>query len=338
MGRIAPFWLLAILVLGLGAGGASGSAGGFTVAFVTDIGASPSPHDLRGVAYLGFVRAVKDFRVRGRAVQYNPKLGVEGTLSALARQRYDLVFTGLSTVDTSQYAAAVTAVATKYPETRFVMHDVPYELLGGRPKNVEGTVWHVEEPAFLAGYLAASLERRRHGRDVIGSVGGFPIPPVQTFIAGYEAGARYADPKIVVLRSYAYDFLDPAKCKAVAKAAIARGAGTVLNVAGACGLGTLEAAKEARVWAIGVDVDQSFLGAQVLTSVLKRWDVEVYETVKALVDGKLRTGGDTVWHLRSGAVGLGRISPKVPHSLIAEMEHVRAKIVAGKIRVPSTIR
>ena len=151
------------------------------------------------------------------------------------------------------------------------------------------------------------MERRRPGKDVIGSVGGLKIPPVDASIAGYEAGARKADPGITTLRGYAFNFFDPAKCRAVALSQIARGAGAVFNVAGACGLGTLQAAKEKRVWGIGVDVDQSFLGPHILTSVLKRFDVEVYAT---LVQGRLKTGGNKVWSLRNRAVGLGKISPR----------------------------
>jgi basic membrane protein A len=69
---------------------------------------------------------------------------------------------------------------------------------------------------------------------------------------------------------------------------------------------------------------------------LKRFDVQVYATVDALVQGRLKTGSSKVWDLRSGAVGLGKISPKVPRSLVRQVESIRKQIVAGKIKVPST--
>jgi basic membrane protein A len=140
-----------------------------------------------------------------------------------------------------------------------------------------------------------------------------------------------------MLRTYANDFLNPEKCKSVALSQVAKGAGAVLNVAGTCGLGTLDTAKEKGVWGIGVDVDQSFLGPHILTSVLKRFDVQIYDTVRALVQGKLRTGGNAVWDVRNGAVGLGKISPKVPRSFVLEVEQVRRQIAAGEIEVPSTL-
>ena len=313
---------------------ASGSPRQFRVAFVTDI-ISTNPHDLRGAIYLGFLRAVKEFSVQGRAVQRNPVQGLGQTLTALARQRYDLIFTGLPNSD--QELQGIGAVAASFPQSRFAIL-LPIQALRSRPKNVQGSLWRVEEPSYLAGYLAALMERRRPGRDVIGSVGGYPVSEVDSFIAGFQAGARKADPGITTLRGYALDFLNAAKCKAVARSQIARGAGVVFNVAGLCGLGTLQAAKEQHVWAIGVDVDQSFLGPQILTSVLKgAQGQDIYLTIKALTQGRLRTGGNSVWDLANGAVGLGKISPKVPHSFIRLLNKVRAEIVAGKIKVPSKI-
>src|SRR5262249_33118380 len=141
------------------------------------------------------------------------------------------------------------------------------------------------------------------------------------------------------LRGYANDFLNSAQCEAGARSEIARGAGVLLNVAGACGLGTLRAAKERHVWGVGVDVDQSFLGPQILTSVLKgARGQDIYLTIGAFAHGNLRTGGNTTWDLANGAVGLGKISPKVPRSFVRRLDTLRAESVAGKIRVPSMIR
>ena len=111
-----------------------------------------------------------------------------------------------------------------------------------------------------------------------------------------------------------------------------------MNVAGLCGLGTLSAAKSKGVWGIGVDVDQSFLGPHILTSVLKRFDVQMYDTVEAFVRGKLRTGGNAVWDLHSGALGLGTISRKVPRRFLRDLDKVRRAIAAGTIRVPTNLQ
>src|SRR5439155_962359 len=134
---------------------------------------------------------------------------------------------------------------------------------------------------YLVGYLAGLEEKRRPGPDLVGSVGGEKQPPVDRFIAGYQAGAKAADPGIKVVNGYSQDFTDQAKCKQIALNQIEQGAGVVFQVAGACGLGALDAAKEKHVWGIGVDADQSFLGPHILTSAVKRVDAAVFLAIKS---------------------------------------------------------
>jgi basic membrane protein A len=105
-----------------------------------------------------------------------------------------------------------------------------------------------------------------------------------------------------------------------------------------CGPGTLQAAKEKGVWAIGVDVDESFRGPHVLTSAIRRGDVWIYKTVESLVDGKLKAGGTVFWDLENDGVDLGKISPKVPRAFIRQVERIRARIEAGKIKVPDRLK
>ena len=125
----------------------------------------------------------------------------------------------------------------------------------------------------------------------------------------------------------------------VALAQIARGSGAVFQVAGGCGLGALDAAKEKHVWGIGVDYDQSALGPHMLTSVLKRMDIAAYEAIRTLVDGTFRAGGTTVYDLANGGVGLGKISARVPPSFLGRVERIRRAIIAGKIGpIPTKVR
>jgi basic membrane protein A len=289
----------------------------------------PDRHDFRNVAYEGFRRAVKEFGVEGRLVQYNPKEGPIPTIRSLAQQKYDLI---IANPVSNEFAS----IATRFPGSTFAMPEAPYQALGRKLKNVQGTIWRVEQPAFLAGYLAALLEKRRPGRDVIGSVNAFTYANAD-FVVAYEAGARRADPGIRTLRGLSRDWLDPSKCRAVAVNQIAKGAGVVFNVAGACGLGTLRAAREKGVWGIGVDIDQAYLGPHVLTSVLKHFDLQAYETVKALVKGRLKTGGNVFWTLGNGGVGLSKISPKVTRSFVRRVEAIRRQIVTGKIKPPNPL-
>ncbi len=276
----------------------------------------------------GFIRAAKRTGARARIVSPDAREDIAGTLTLLARQGHDLVIVDFS------YTAELAEVAPRFPATRFALLDAPLAIVDGTPDNVAAVVTRPNEAAYLAGWLAARLEQRRRGPDVVGVVGGEPIPPVQDFVIGYRAGAKAASPGIRVLAGYSNDFLDPTKCAAVARRQIARGAGTVFDVAGGCGPGTLAAAKAAGVWAIGVDEDRSGLGRHILTSVVKRYDREVALLMRDAADGDLRLGRTTVLGLKAGGAELGRISPRVPTPVLAELAAVRQRIVSGKIRVP----
>ncbi len=175
------------------------------------------------------------------------------------------------------------------------------------------------------------------GEEVVSSVGGERVPVVERWIAGYQAGARGANPRVTTLNSYTDDYYDPVKGRSVALSQIAKGSRVVFQVAGPCGLGALEAASERGVWGIGVDVDQSHLGPHILTSALMRSDVAVFDTIEALARGTLETGRTSRFSLENNGVGLGAISAAVPRSLTAEIEGVRAEIVAGRIPISSSL-
>jgi basic membrane protein A len=283
-------------------------------------------------AYLGLERAVRESGIRGRVLTPAPKEGYVPSLSLLARQNYDLVI-GFGFFA----AAAIDRVATGFPETRFAIIDFAHDDLAHRPTNVVGLVFREEQAGYLAGHLAARVLTLSPGEEVISSVGGQRVPAVERFIAGYEAGARGANPRVTTLNSYTDDFVDPAKGRSVAMSQIAKGSRVVFQVASACGLGALEAAKERGIWGIGVDVDQSHLGRHILTSAVKRMDVAVFDTIAELARGTLETGRTSRFSLQNGGVGLGLISARVPHSLKAEIEDVSAGIVAGKIPIASSV-
>ncbi len=283
-------------------------------------------------AYLGLERAVRELGVRGRVLTPAPKEGYVPSVALLARQKYDLV------IGMGFFAApAIDKVATGFPETRFAIIDVAHDQLAHRPKNVLGLAFSAEEAAYLAGHLAARMLTLSPGQEVISAVGGERVPGVKRWIAGYQAGARAANPRVTTLHGYTDDFLDPVKGRSVALSQIAKGSRVVFQVAAACGLGALEAASERGVWGIGVDVDQSHLGPHVLTSALVRFDVAVFDTIAALARGTLETGRSARFSLENGGVGLGTISAAVPSSLTAELEDVRAQLVAGKIEILSSV-
>ena len=298
-------------------------------------------------AYVGMERAVRELGITGRVLTPAPKEGYVPSLTLCAQQGYDLViaFPGvfggdhrpLETVHLTTGdlpAAAVEAVALRFPDTRFAVIDVAHDALAHRPPNVQSIVFGEEQAGFLAGYLAALVHTLSPGENVISSIGGEPVPAVERYIAGYEAGARLFDPSITILTGYTDNFYDRLKGRSVALGQIARGSRVLFQVAGYCGLGALEAAAEQSVWGIGVDVDQSELGPHILTSAVKRIDVAVFATIERLARGALETGGTSRFPLQEGGVGLGTISDQVPPSMVAQLEELKADIVAGKLTIP----
>jgi len=275
----------------------------------------------------GFLEAEKKLPIQGRVAYLSPTQDPSGTLANLARQRYDLVMVALPRVD------IVYAVARRFAGVRFFLIDTALHGPPHKPRNVQGSIYRTEEAGYLAGYLSALVEGRRPGKHEISVVGGFPVEGVTRWIGGYRAGARKADPAIAVEIDYSDDFANPAKCRRVALGQIAKGSGVVFNVAGACGLGALAAAKAKGVWGVGVDVDQSFLGPHMLTSAVIRLDKGVVAVLRRLVQGRLGVK-DPVFDLHNDGVGLGPISAKVQKPLRLRLERIRKAIVAGKIPVP----
>jgi basic membrane protein A len=298
---------------------------------VTDVGGL-NDRGFNHLAYVGLLRAQKQLGVGIRVAESRSSADYIPNLASFARQGYDLVL-GVGYTE----IAAMGAVAKRFPKTRFAIVDVANGDLAGRPRNALGLLFHEEQVGYLAGYLAGLEAKRLPGKDVVSSVAGEKQPPVDRFVAGYQAGAKRADPGVAAINGYSQDFNDQSKCKAIALNQIGAGSVAVFAVAGGCGLGALDAARERKVWGIGVDADQSFLGPHILTSATKKVDRAVFLAIQSVKSGKFH-GGDAVYGLREGGVGLGKISAKVPKSEIAAVKRIEAQIVAGKIRPPKILR
>jgi basic membrane protein A len=330
----------AVALFVAGCGGSSSSSNtttssqagsGKKVGLVTDIGGL-NDRGFNHLSYVGLQRAAHELGVQTRVYQAKSTQEYVPNLSTFARLGYDLTI-GVGFTE----ATAIDTAATNFPNSNFAIVDVDQTTEPHKPKNLLGLLFKEQETGYLVGYLAALEEKRRPGPDVIGSVGGQKQPPVDRFIAGYQAGAKAADPGIKTLNGYSQDFSDQAKCKQVALNQIEQGAGVIFQVAGGCGLGALDAAKEKGVWGIGVDADQSFLGPHILTSAVKRVDTAVFDAIKLVVDGKFK-GGNMVFGLKDNGVAIGKISPKVPQSEIAKVNQVRADIISGKINnIPTEV-
>jgi basic membrane protein A and related proteins len=300
----------------------------FKIALVTDVG-QLNDRGFNQLAHEGLKRAEKDLGVDIRVAQSESAADYVPNHTTLARQGFDLII-GVGFAQ----GEAVASAAKSFPESRYAIIDVDQTTLPGKPANVVGILFREEQAGYLAGVLAG---RSVKGSPIIGSVGGYKEPPVDRFIAGYQAGARSVLPEVQTLNGYSSDWDDQAKCKEIALNQISRGASVVFQVAGGCGLGALDAAQDRNIWGIGVDADQSFLGQHVLTSAMKRVDEAVFRTIRAVVDGRWQGGVNLTFGLQDDGVGLGTINSQVPEEDRRALDEARQKIIAGEVEIPRTL-
>jgi basic membrane protein A and related proteins len=301
------------------------------VGLVTDIGGL-NDRSFNQLANEGLQRAKSQLGVDTRVLPSKSNADYVPNLSSLAQQKYDLVI-GVGFL----MADAMDTVASKFPNTKFAIIDVDQSTLKHKPSNVEGLLFKEQQSGYLAGYLAGLYVKAKGGQQVIGSVGGQKIPPVDHYIAGYQAGAKAADSKIQTLNGYSQDFVDQAKCKELALNQIQQGAQVVFQVAGQCGLGAIDAAKEKGVQAIGVDADQSYLGPEVLTSAIKKVDVAVFDTVKSVQDGSYQGGSNKTFEVSNNGTGIGKVS-STGQKYASKLDAVRKKLSSGAINPPDTVK
>jgi basic membrane protein A len=240
-------------------------------------------------------------------------------------------------------AEGTATVAKRFPQGKFAIVDYsvkapPFANAKGKVlfKNVVGLTFATNENSYMIGCLAG-LMAKRDGGNTVSAVGGLKIPTVDIFIAAYRAGAAKCAPGTKTLIDYSQDFVDQAKCKELALNQIEAGSKVVFQVAGGCGLGALDAAKEQSVWGVGVDNDQSFLGAHILTSAVKKVDVAVAGVIVATKNGTYKGGTDLNFNLKNKGVAIGKISRRVPPAYIKRMNAIGAQILAGKIKPPTKV-
>ena len=301
--KLIPLAIVAVAAIvvaamaGLASSGSSDAAAKvYKVGLVSDVGRF-NDRSFNQSALDGLRRAQRVLKVQGRAVESRQTSDYIPNLSSLARQRYDVTISvGFLLAD------ATNTVANELHELE--VRD--RRLLGERAavhenKNVRGLTFATNENSYMIGCLSALMANQR-GRKVISAVGGIKLPTVDIFIAGYRAGARRCVPGTQVLIGYSQDFVAQDKCKEIALNQIAQGSRVVFQVAGGCGLGALDAAKERGVWGLGVDKDQKNLGRHILTSAVKRVDQSVFLTAKAVKEGTFKGGTDAVFNLKNGGV------------------------------------
>jgi len=338
---------LAVLVgVLLAAGGAAATkakkGSTFTAGLVSDIGKF-NDKGFNEDQLAGITRAAKVLHIKKITLQSNSSSDYLPNMTTEIRE-------GANIVSAAGYllAPTVAQLASQFPKVDFTITDDSVASKTGDfskkafkadhakfyTKNIEGLVYASNESGCLVGYLAGEMVKAKGGKQVIGATGGIEIPAVDDYIVGYNYCAKMADPGVKVLVGYSNDFVAQDKCKTLAQDQISEGSQVEFQVAGGCGLGTLNAAAQAGIWGIGVDVDQYSLAKHVLTSALKRVDNGIFDADKQAKAGHFKGGHDLLFDLRNNGVGVGKISPKVPKAYVTKMRALEAKIKSGKVHVP----
>ena len=328
--------LAAIAALVISTAGSARSNAGFKMAIVTDIG-SLQDRSFNQLANQGRQAAQGELRIPTRVYQTTSEAQRIPNALAACRAGYPMIFeVGFLNFN------ALNTVAPKCTKAQWAGVDINWQTdLKSHPKNAAGIIFAEQEAGYLVGYLAGLEIKKEGGPQIISAVGANDVPAIVRYISGYIQGAKKANPKITVLANYANDltFSDQAKCKETALGQIQKGTRAIFQVAGLCGLGALQAAKEAKnVWGIGVDADQLYLGPFMMTSALKRVNVAVLDLTKLAYAGNLTTGRNYNYNLRNNGVGLGSVSKKVPKAFVAKTVAVGKLIAQGKIKVKPTIK
>ena len=236
------------------------------------------------------------------------------------------------------FGEPITVVAAEYPETSFAIVDSVVDA-----PNVAGLIFSEEQGSFLVG-AAAALKSQT---GVVGYIGGVNIPLIHAFEAGFLAGVQAVDPSIEVISQYVTEppdfsgFNDPAAGRVIAQSMFERGADVVYHAAGGTGGGLFQAAKDyseandTHVWAIGVDSDQYLTAPDfqdyILTSMLKRVDVAVFNTIAAVQAGSF-SAGPQVFDLSVDGVGYSTSGGHID-DIVSQLDAFKEQIVSGAVVV-----
>jgi basic membrane protein A len=303
------------------------------VGLVFDVGGL-GDKSFNDAAHRGLVRAKTELGVQTQYIEPGDGSDRESALRQRAAAGDQLVI-GVGFV----FSDDITKLATQFPDTKFACID--YTLPQGvekTPPNLVGLRFREHEGSFLVGAIAGRVTKTKK----LGFVGGMKIPLIRKFEAGYEAGVKHVCKDCTILSAYAGTepkaFADPTKGKELALAQYARGVDIIYHASGKTGDGVFDAAKEHKKLAIGVDSDQ-FHAAPccVLTSMIKKVDVAVFDAIKKVTTGKFENG---VHEFGLAEEGVGFVyddnnKAMIPQAVADEVNGLAKQIVAGTIKVPS---
>ena len=336
------FAILATTVLA--ACGPAAGAGKLKVGLVTDTG-GVNDKSFNQSAWAGVQKAASELGVEAKFIESKQPTDYEKNIDQFATEKYDVIITvGFLMGD------ATAAKAKQYPDIKFAIIDQSYYPTkdsvacpdtvkdcydDGGLKNVTSLMFQEDQVGYLAGVLAAGMSKS----GTVCTVSGMEIPPVERYVVGYQAGAKFVNPDIKTLNVYIPSFTDPAKGKETGVSMIGQGCDVVFGVGGNTGNGGLLAAKEAGLMGIGVDVDQYLTYPEVkdslISSAMKNVDVAVFEYLKSVNDGSSKGGVNTA-NMSNGGVGLAPFhdfDSKVPEDIKTKIKDATEGIKNGSITI-----
>lgn len=278
-------------------------------------------------AYEGATRAEKELGIELKYVEATDANALENLHRSFARKNFDLII-GIGFAQTE----AVKKVSAQFPAIKFAIVDGE-----ATAPNVRSLLFEEHEGSFVVGAIAAL--KSKTGK--IGYIGGMDIPMIRRFALGYKAGAQHINPKIQVTENFigttGEAWNNPAKAKELALSQYGSQVDVIFVAAGASGSGVFDAAEEKKLFAIGVDSNQDWMKPGfILTSMLKRVDVAVFDTISQTKDGKFSAGA-----VRFGLKDKGVDYSVDSHNdkiLTADIrkkaDDIKQQIIAGKIKVP----
>lgn len=278
-------------------------------------------------AYNGAMKAKDELGVTVKIIEPRDISSYEPSMEMFAARKFDLVI-GIGFA----HKEAMLKVAKRHPQVHFGIVDAKVAL-----PNVASLLFEEHEGSFLVG-MAAALKSKT---GVIGFVGGMDIPLIRRFDMAYQAGAKYANPKVKIVKNYVgitnEAFTDPTKAKELATAQISQGADVIFHAAGTSGLGVFDAAESKKILAIGVDANQNWIKPGIiLTSMLKRVDVAVFDLIKSAKDGKFESG-EHIFNLKNKGIDYATDEFNkniLDPGTVSKLEDAKKKILAGKISIP----
>lgn len=298
---------------------------GFKIGLVTDVG-GVNDQSFNQSAWEGLQKAQKDFGVEVSYLESSTDSDYASNIETFVDEDYNLIIcVGYMLAD------ATRAAAEANPDMKFAIID---DSSNADLDNVTCLTFKQEQASYLVGYVAGLTTQKNN----VGFVLGMSSETMHLFGYGYAAGVLDANPDCKIQQMNANSFADSAIGKTDANQMITNGADIVFHAAGSTGLGVIEACQEAGegIYAIGVDADQSYLAPDtVLTSAMKRVDVAVYDTVKAVIDGSIK-GGESVYDLSVEGVDIAPTTDLLSEDVIKSVEDVKAKIISGEIEVPAS--